>query len=120
MASKALVGGSIQIFSIATPTVISADLAGADLVILSHTMPGVIQALMVQPEIKRAEDLKGKKITFTIYGSFTDFLVRRLSKKKGLNPDKDFALLQGGGDPERLAVLKRGSMDGQRYLTRRS
>src|SRR5574342_443752 len=38
-ASKAMIGGSIQIAPIATPTVINADLAGADLVILGHTLP---------------------------------------------------------------------------------
>ena len=112
VASKALIGGSLQISPIATPTVINANLAGSDLVILSHTMPGVIQALMVKPDIKRPEDLKGKKIAVTTYGSLTDFLVRHLSKKKGINPDKDVALLQVGGDPERLAVLKQGSVDG--------
>ncbi|HZD41127.1 MAG TPA: hypothetical protein VE131_10425, partial [Terriglobales bacterium] len=53
MASKALIGGSIQIAPIATPTVINADLAGADMAILAHTMPAVIHALMVKPEIKR-------------------------------------------------------------------
>jgi len=45
-ASRAMIGGSIQIAPIATPTVINADLAGSDLMILAHTMPGVIQALM--------------------------------------------------------------------------
>ena len=112
MASKAMIGGSLQTSPIATPTVISADLAGADLVILSHTMPGVVQALMVKPEIKRAEDLKGKKLAVTTYGSLTDFLVRHLMKKKGLNPDKDIALLQIGGDPERLAALRQGGVEG--------
>ena len=112
MASKAMIGGSLQISPIATPTVINADLAGADLVILSHTMPGVIQALMVKPEIKRTEDLKGKKIAVTTYGSLTDFLVRHISKRKGLNPDKDVALFQIGGDAERLSALKQGGVDG--------
>lgn len=112
IASRALVAGSVQISPIATPTVISADLAGADMVILAHTMPGVVQSLVVRPEIKRAEDLKGKKIAVTTYGSLTDFLVRHLMKKKGLNPDKDVALLQVGADPERLASLKQGGVDG--------
>lgn len=112
IASRALVAGSVQISPIATPTVISADLAGADMVILAHTMPGVVQSLMVRPEIKRAEDLKGKKIAVTTYGSLTDFLVRHLMKKKGLNPDRDVALLQVGGDPERLASLRQGGVDG--------
>ncbi|MEK7783633.1 MAG: ABC transporter substrate-binding protein, partial [Candidatus Binatota bacterium] len=84
----------------------------ADMVILAHTMPGVVQSLIVRPEIKRAEDLKGKKIAVTTYGSLTDFLVRHLMKKKGLNPDRDVALLQVGADPERLASLKQGAVDG--------
>ncbi|MEK6600848.1 MAG: ABC transporter substrate-binding protein [Candidatus Binatota bacterium] len=112
IASRALVAGSVQISPIATPSVISADLAGADMVILAHTMPGVVQSLMVRPEIKRAEDLKGKKIAVTTYGSLTDFLVRHLMKKKGLNPDRDVALLQVGADPERLASLRQGGVDG--------
>ena len=111
-ASKAMIGGSIQIAPIATPTVINADLAGSDLLILAHTLPGVIQALMVKPEIKRVEDLKGKKIAVTTYGSLTDFLVRYLARKKGLNPDRDVALVQVGGENERLMVLKQGGVDG--------
>jgi ABC-type nitrate/sulfonate/bicarbonate transport system substrate-binding protein len=111
-ASKAMIGGSIQIAPIATPTVINADLAGSDILILAHTLPGVIQALMVKPEIKRVEDLKGKRIAVTTYGSLTDFLVRYLAKKKGLNPDREFALIQIGGENERLMVLKQGTVEG--------
>lgn len=43
IASRALVGGSVEISPIATPTVINAVLAGSDMVILAHTMPGVVQ-----------------------------------------------------------------------------
>jgi NitT/TauT family transport system substrate-binding protein len=110
-ASKAMIGGSVQIGPIATPTVINADLSGSDLVILAHTLPGVVHALMVKPEIKRVEDLKGKKIGVTTFGSLTDFLIRHILRKKGLNPDRDVALLQIGGDPERIAALKQGSID---------
>ena len=78
------------------------------MVILAHTMPGVIQSLMVHPDIKQAEDLKGKTIGVTTFGSLGDFLVRYLAKQKGLNPDKDFALLQIGADPERLISLRQG------------
>ncbi|HEY2988704.1 MAG TPA: ABC transporter substrate-binding protein [Candidatus Binatia bacterium] len=110
-ASKAMIGGSVQIGPIATPTVINADLSGSDLVILAHTLPGVVHALMVKPEIKRVEDLKGKKVGVTTFGSLTDFLIRHILRKKGLNPDRDVALLQIGGDPERIAALKQGSID---------
>ena len=109
--SKAMIGGSIQVAPIATPTVINADLSGSDLVILAHTLPGVVHAMIVKPEIKRVEDLKGKKVGVTTFGSLTDFLIRHILRKKGLNPDRDVALIQLGGDPERIAALKQGTID---------
>ena len=109
--SKAMIGGSIQIAPIATPTVINADLSGSDLVILAHTLPGVVHAMIVKPETKRVEDLRGKRIGVTTFGSLTDFLVRHILRKKGLNPDRDVALIQIGGDPERIAALKQGAID---------
>ncbi|MBI3057905.1 MAG: ABC transporter substrate-binding protein [Deltaproteobacteria bacterium] len=112
IASKALISGNIEISPIATPTVINANLAGSDMAILAHTMPGVIHALMVKPEIKRVEDLKGKKIAVSSLGSLTDFLVRYIARKKGLNPDRDLTLIQTGGDAERIVALKSGVVDG--------
>jgi NitT/TauT family transport system substrate-binding protein len=112
IASKALISGNIEISPIATPTVISANLAGSDMAILAHTMPGVVHALMVKPEIKKPEELKGKKIAVSSLGSLTDFLVRYIAKKKGLNPDRDVTLIQTGGDAERIVALKSGVVDG--------
>ena len=110
--SKALISGNLDIIPIATPTVIAADLAGADMTILAHTMPAVVHALMVRPEIKRPEDLKGKKIGVSSLGSLTDFLVRSIAKKKGLNPDRDITLITtGGSDTERVMALKAGAVD---------
>jgi len=110
--SKALISGNLDIIPIATPTVIAANLAGADMAILAHTMPAVVHALMVRPDIKRPEDLKGKKIGVSSLGSLTDFLVRSIAKKKGLNPDRDITLIStGGSDTERVMALKAGSVE---------
>lgn len=112
IASKALISGNIEIVPIATPTVIAANLAGADMQILAHTMPGVVHALMARPDITRPEDLKGKKIGVSSLGSLTDFLVRTIAKKKGLNPDRDFTLITtGGSDTERVMALKAGAVE---------
>ncbi len=108
IASKALISGSVQISPIATPTVMTAVLSGSDMVILAHTMPGVIQYLMARPDIKRTEDMKGKTIGVTTFGSLTDFLVKYLARQKGLNPDKDLALLQIGTDSDRFVALQQG------------
>src|SRR5262245_46643058 len=110
--SKALISGNLDIIPIATPTVIAANLAGADMAILAHTMPAVVHALMVRPDIKTPEDLKGKKIGVSSLGSLTDFLVRSIAKKKGLNPDRDITLITtGGSDTERVMALKAGSVE---------
>jgi NitT/TauT family transport system substrate-binding protein len=110
--SKALISGNLDIIPIATPTVIAANLAGADMAILAHTMPAVVHALMVRPDIKRPEDLKGKKIGVSSLGSLTDFLVRSIAKKKGLNPDRDITLITtGGSDTERVMSLKAGAVE---------
>jgi NitT/TauT family transport system substrate-binding protein len=110
--SKALISGNLDIIPIATPTVIAANLAGADMAILAHTMPAVVHALMVRPDIKTPEDLKGKKIGVSSLGSLTDFLVRSIAKKKGLNPDRDITLITtGGSDNERVMALKAGSVE---------
>jgi len=108
IASKALISGSVQISPIATPTVINSVLSGSDMVILAHTMPGVIQYLMGRPDIKRTEDIKGKTIGVTTFGSLTDFLVKYLARQKGLNPDKDFAMLQIGSDSDRFIAMQQG------------
>jgi NitT/TauT family transport system substrate-binding protein len=110
IASRALIAGSVIISPIATPAVMTAVLAGSDMVILGHTMPGVVQYLMVRRDIKRAEDLIGKNIGVTTFGSLGDFLVRHLARQRGLNPEKDFALRQIGADPERLISLRQGSI----------
>lgn len=110
--SKALISGNLDIIPIATPTVIAANLAGADMAILAHTMPAVVHAMMVRPDIKRPEDLKGKKIGVSSLGSLTDFLVRTIAKKKGLNPDRDFTLITiGGSETERVMALKAGVVE---------
>jgi NitT/TauT family transport system substrate-binding protein len=112
IASKALISGSVLISPIATPTVMNAVLAGSDMVILAHTMPGVIQSLVVRPDIKRSEDLRGKTVGVTTFGSLTDFLVKYLAKQKGLTAGKDFALLQIGTDSDRFLALQQGKIEG--------
>ena len=59
--STAILGGSLFAAPVALPTVMLADLGGADLVNIAHTVPGVQSKLLVKQEIKRPEDLKGEK-----------------------------------------------------------
>ena len=71
--STAILGGSIYAAPVALPTVMLADLSGADLVNVAHTVPGVQSKLVVRQEIKRAEDLKGKRVATSSLGSLGRF-----------------------------------------------
>lgn len=109
---QAMLAKEIPISEIAIPAVIQANLAGADLVMLAgpNHKPG--QKLMVKPEIKNPEELKGKKLGVTRFGTSDDFLLRYLLTKWGHQPDREVALIQMGGSQEILAGLASGSIDG--------
>jgi NitT/TauT family transport system substrate-binding protein len=109
---QAMLAKDIPISEIAIPAVIQANLAGADLVMLAgpNHKPG--QKIMVKPEIKRREDLKGKKIGISRFGTSDDFLLRYVLGQWNLQPDRDVALIQMGGSPETLAGLAAGAVDG--------
>jgi ABC-type nitrate/sulfonate/bicarbonate transport system substrate-binding protein len=88
-----------------------ADLGGADLVNVAHTVPGVQSKLLVRPEIKRAEDLKGKKIATSSLGSLGDFLFKYIIRKHGMDPNRDVVWFSVGTPQERLQALASGAVD---------
>jgi ABC-type nitrate/sulfonate/bicarbonate transport system substrate-binding protein len=91
--------------------VMLADLSGADLVNIAHTVPGVQSKLLVKAEIKRPEDLKGKKIATSSLGSLGDFLFRYIIRKHGMDPARDVVWISIGTPPERLQALASGAVD---------
>jgi len=108
---QAMLARDIPISEIAIPAVIQTNLAGADLVLAGpNHKPG--QKLMVKPEIKRREDLKGKKIGITRFGTSDDFLLRYVLGQWNLQPDRDVALIQMGGSQETLAGIASRAVDG--------
>ncbi|HEX9443448.1 MAG TPA: ABC transporter substrate-binding protein [Candidatus Binatia bacterium] len=109
--SQAILGGSIYAAPVTIATVMLADLSGADLVTVAHTVPGVQSKLVVKPEIKRPEDLKGKRIGTSSLGSLGDFLFRYIVRKYGMDPNRDVTWLAIGTPPERLQALVSGGLD---------
>jgi NitT/TauT family transport system substrate-binding protein len=109
--SQAILGGSIYAAPVTIATVMMANLSGADLITVAHTVPGVQSKLLVKPEIKRAEDIKGKKIGTSSLGSLGDFLFRHIVRKYGMDPNRDVTWVQIGTPPERLQALAAGGVD---------
>ncbi|HEV8722721.1 MAG TPA: ABC transporter substrate-binding protein [Candidatus Binatia bacterium] len=84
VAVQALIGGDLQVVSAASNAVINAVLSGAPIVAVGGTANRPYHRLFVQPEIKRLEDLRGKTLGVTRFGSITDNLTRILLRKNGL------------------------------------
>jgi ABC-type nitrate/sulfonate/bicarbonate transport system substrate-binding protein len=91
---------------------IQAALQGADSVNVLTLVPIIPQSLVVTPNIKTAEDLKGKRIGVSRFGALSDLVVRRYLRKFGLDPVKDVTIVQIGGIPELLAAMKAGAISG--------
>jgi NitT/TauT family transport system substrate-binding protein len=109
--SQAILGGSIFAAPVTIATVMLADLSGADFVTVAHTVPGVQSKLLVKADIKRPEDLKGKRIGTSSLGSLGDFLWRYIVKKYGMDPNRDVTWMSIGTPPERLQALVSGVID---------
>ncbi len=109
--STAILSGSLFAAPVAVPTVMLANLGGADLVNIAHTVPGVQSKLLVKQEIKRPEDIKGKRIATSSLGSLGDFLFKYIIRKNGMDPIRDVVWLSIGTPPERLQALVSGSVD---------
>ena len=59
--SQAIIGGSIFASPVTTATLMTANLSGADLMTVAHTVPGVQGSMLVKPEIRKARGSQGKE-----------------------------------------------------------
>jgi NitT/TauT family transport system substrate-binding protein len=109
--AQAIIGGSIPI-AVMGGAYLTAAARGADLVMIATHMDKFPYSLIVKPNFKRLEDLRGSKLAISRFGSSSDAGLRVALQKLGLNPDKDVTILQVGGQTERFAALRAGSVDG--------
>jgi NitT/TauT family transport system substrate-binding protein len=107
---QALIGGDLQGGSGATNAVINAVLNGAPIVGVAATANRPYHRLFVQPEINRLEDLKGKTLGVTRFGSITDNLTRILLRKAGLEGAVN--VRQMGGTVEVSAAFQNRAIAG--------
>src|SRR4026209_213542 len=107
-ASQAVVAGSLFASSVALPAVMLADLNGADLVNVAHGIAVQSSKLMVKPEIRKIEDLKGKKIGISILVWAVNLLFGYVLRKNGIDTNRDVFWLAVGNTGERLQALLNG------------
>ena len=110
--TAALLAGEAPMIQLGGNGTIQAALQGADSVNVLTLVPIIPQSLVVTPNIKTAEDLKGKRIGVSRFGALSDLVVRRYLRKFGLDPVKDVTIVQIGGIPELFAAMKAGAISG--------
>jgi len=93
---NALIAGEIQFLQIAGATTVSAALGGSDVTVIGTTINTLVQNLVVRPEIERAEQLKGKALGISRFGTTIDTGARVALRHFGLVPEKDVAIVQIG------------------------
>lgn len=109
--TQAMLAGDLRLGNTGSGPSIQARAKGADTMIILSVMPTLPFQVIARAEIKKPEDLRGKKFAISTFGSTTDFGARYFLEKAGLKVGKDVVVLQGGGQSTRLAALKQGVVD---------
>ena len=108
----AIVAQDVQVGNAAGSGVANAAVRGADTVSAGCVINVLAYELVVLDSIKSPEDLKGKSIGISRFGSASDVAARELLKGLGLRPMEDVKILQIGGASERAAGFSRGVIAG--------
>ncbi len=110
--AAAIMAQDVQVGNAAGSGVANAAVRGGDLVSVACFINTLAYELVVLESIKSPEDLKGKSIGISRFGSVSDVAARELLKGIGLKPMEEVKILQIGGASERAAGFSRGVIAG--------
>jgi len=103
---QAMLGGDLPIAGAAGSAAVDASLGGADIVMFGSMVKVPAFYIMALPDIKTIDDLRGKTVGVTRFGSSTDFTIRYVLRKQGLEPGRDVTLIQTGDLFAAAAMLR--------------
>ena len=109
MATQALVAGDPPIVNIGT--VVQAGLQGHDVVLIASSESAYNYSVVARPGVAKIEQLKGKRLGVSGFGSASHNAALILFKKFNLEPNKDVAVVVAGPTMERLAAVDAGRID---------
>jgi NitT/TauT family transport system substrate-binding protein len=89
---------------------VRSQIRGADTVIAASSLSKGLQRIMARPEIKSYQELKGRRIGITQYGSAAHLVLLLMLKKWNMRTDQ-VQILQVGSSPAMLASLDKGGID---------
>lgn len=112
MVTAAMLGGDADITLTGGVGNVRAYVQGAtDLVFVAGVKNVMTQSIVAGGAIKRAEDLKGKRVGVSRIGGNTHYFTIQALRRSNMEPERDIKFIQTGGDPETLAALIGGGID---------
>ena len=109
---QAMLANEIQFGRGSATEVVNAHLAGFPLKILAALINKFVYSFVTPATVTKPQDLKGRAVAVSRFGSGSDFITRLALKSWGLEPVKDVTILQVGNSPERLAAIVSGKVHG--------
>ena len=104
----AMIAGEIEFLAIAGSTTASAAIGGADVVSLAITTERLVVSLITLPSIQKGEELKGKAVGISRFGTSIDTAARMAIHHFGLEPIRDVSIVQAGTITSNLAAMRGG------------
>lgn len=109
---QSMLAGEANIANMAPPAAMAAWIRGADLAVVASGVNRLLETVVTSTQIRSPQELKGKRIGISRYGSLTDAALREALRHYNLTPDRDVTIVQAGGEGERLAALTARAVDG--------
>ena len=109
-AISALIAGETPVLFSAGSPAVSASLGGAKIKIIMGLLNVFPYYVVGAKEFSRIEQLRGKKVAISRFGSSGHAAAVYVLRKFNLEPGRDVALIQVGGGAERLAAMQAGSV----------
>jgi len=111
--SQAMVAGDILLSDSDVPAQLSPKVAGImEVRVIAVTINRLEHFVVVRNAVKTAEDLKGKRVAISRFGSASDITTKLALRFLKLNPERDVTILQAGNTPARISALVAGHVDG--------
>src|SRR5438132_6682121 len=117
--TAAMSGGNGSVALVGGEGPIRAFLSGnTDFVFIGSVKNVLTHSIMGKPDIKRPEDLKGKKIGVGRSGGNSHYIGLYGMRQKVLDPSRDaISFIQTGGAPETFMALSSGAVDAAAVTT---
>jgi ABC-type nitrate/sulfonate/bicarbonate transport system substrate-binding protein len=110
--TQAMLGGNIVVSDSGVPEMMTLPVSGAmETKVITVNINRLEHIFVTRKNIAKPEELKGKKIAVSRFGSASDLTTRMVLRSWKLDPEKEVVLLQSGNTPTRMSALLAGHVD---------